>query len=189
VDHAIDGEVMLAYEMNGEDLPMLNGFPLRLVVPGYYGTYWVKHVNELTVIDSTLENYWMKTAYRIPNDPGACLEPGTKMVNSVPINRYNVRSFITSLADGQTIKAGQTIEVRGIAFDGGSGISKVLFTEGRTNGAIHGWARIGQVFAPGMEVPIHPAAGNYELKSCATNRIGESQPADPLWNRRGTCAM
>ncbi len=41
IDHARDGEVMLAYAMNGRDLPLLNGFPLRLVVPGYYGTYWV----------------------------------------------------------------------------------------------------------------------------------------------------
>ena len=53
IDHARDGEVMLAYGMNGEDLPLLNGFPLRLVVPGYYGTYWVKHLNEITVIDTS----------------------------------------------------------------------------------------------------------------------------------------
>ena len=66
IDHARDGEVMLAYGMNGEDLPVLNGFPLRLVVPGYYGTYWVKHLNEITVIDSVFDGFWMKTAYRIP---------------------------------------------------------------------------------------------------------------------------
>jgi sulfite dehydrogenase len=53
IDHARDGEVMLAYGMNGDELPVLNGFPLRLVVPGYYGTYWVKHLNEITVIDTT----------------------------------------------------------------------------------------------------------------------------------------
>ena len=44
LDHALDGEVMIAYAMNGEDLPWLNGFPMRLVVPGCYGTYWVKHL-------------------------------------------------------------------------------------------------------------------------------------------------
>src|SRR5437773_825652 len=64
VDHARDGEVMLAYEMNGEQMPMLNGFPLRLVVPGYYGTYWVKHLNEITVVDADFNGYWMTTAYR-----------------------------------------------------------------------------------------------------------------------------
>ena len=60
---------MLAYGMNGEDLPVLNGFPLRLVVPGYYGTYWVKHLNEITVIDSVFDGFWMKSAYRIPDTP------------------------------------------------------------------------------------------------------------------------
>ena len=57
VDHARDGEVMLAYGMNGEELPFLNGFPLRLVVPGYYGTYWVKHLNEITVIDTVFDGF------------------------------------------------------------------------------------------------------------------------------------
>src|SRR6266853_5383833 len=59
IDHARDGEVMLAYSMNGADLPVLNGFPLRLVVPGYYGTYWVKHLNEITVIDNVFDGFWM----------------------------------------------------------------------------------------------------------------------------------
>ena len=59
LDHAIDGEVMLAYEMNGEPLPMLNGFPLRLVVPGYFGTYWIKHLNEISVVDEVLNTFWM----------------------------------------------------------------------------------------------------------------------------------
>src|SRR6266852_2223366 len=77
VDHAGDGEVMLAYAMNGQDLPVLNGFPLRLVVPGYYGTYWVKHLNEITVIDNVFDGYWMKTAYRIPDNACACVPPGT----------------------------------------------------------------------------------------------------------------
>ena len=47
IDHARDGEVMLAYEMNGEQLPLLNGFPLRLVVPGWFSTYWVKMVDDI----------------------------------------------------------------------------------------------------------------------------------------------
>ena len=51
IDHALDGEVMLAWQMNGADLPMLNGYPLRLVVPGYYGTYWIKHLSDIQVLD------------------------------------------------------------------------------------------------------------------------------------------
>src|SRR3954454_16155938 len=76
IDHARDGEVMLAYEMNGVDLPHLNGYPVRLVVPGYYGTYWVKHLNEITVIDGIYDGFWMKSAYRIPNNDCACTPPG-----------------------------------------------------------------------------------------------------------------
>ena len=46
-DHAADGEVMIAYEMNGEPLPLLNGYPLKLVVPGWYATYWVGMLSEV----------------------------------------------------------------------------------------------------------------------------------------------
>jgi DMSO/TMAO reductase YedYZ molybdopterin-dependent catalytic subunit len=103
IDHARDGQVMLAYAMNDQDLPLLNGFPLRLVVPGYYGTYWVKHLNEITVVDSVFEGFWMKTAYRIPDNDCGCVDPGTTPKASIPINRFTVRSFITNLADGSKV--------------------------------------------------------------------------------------
>src|SRR6267143_1726454 len=104
VDHALDEDTLLAYEMNGEPLPMLNGFPVRLVVPGHYGTYWVKHVNEITVVDEPAPNFWMDTAYRIPDNECACVEPGTTPAKTRPIGRYNVRSFIASLGDGDKVK-------------------------------------------------------------------------------------
>ena len=53
IDHARDGEVMIAYAMNGQPLPLLNGFPLRLVVPGWYATYWVKMLNEIEVLSTS----------------------------------------------------------------------------------------------------------------------------------------
>src|SRR5579864_9365123 len=125
IDHARDGEVMLAYGMNGEDLPFLNGFPLRLIVPGYYGTYWVKHLNEITVIDSVFDGFWMKTAYRIPDTPCNCVDPGTAPKATIPINRFTVRSFITNVSNDARLKARTTTTLRGIAFDGGRGIKKV----------------------------------------------------------------
>src|SRR6266581_4654363 len=106
VDHARDGEVMLAYGMNGEDLPVLNGFPLRLVVPGYYGTYWMKHLSEINVIDSVFDGFWMKTAYRIPDNDCNCTEPGTPPKSTIPIGHLTVRSFITSVGDGAKVAAG-----------------------------------------------------------------------------------
>ena len=77
VDHARDGEVMVAYEMNGEPLPMLNGFPVRLVVPGWYATYWVKALSEITVLSEQFHGFWMDKTYRIPTTPDAKLKcPG-----------------------------------------------------------------------------------------------------------------
>src|ERR1700709_170631 len=108
IDHARDGEVMLAYGMNGEDLPVLNGFPLRLIVPGYYGTYWVKQLNEIAVIDSVFDGFWMKSANRIPGPPNNSIEPGTAPKATIPINRFTVRSFITSVSDGAKLKPGST---------------------------------------------------------------------------------
>jgi sulfite dehydrogenase len=188
VEQALDGELLLAYEMNGEALPWLNGFPLRLVVPGYYGTYWVKHVHEITVLDETFNGYWNNPAYRVPDNSCACVEPGTTPQKTVPITRYNVRSFITSIADGATIKAGSATTLRGIAFDGGYGIREVVVSE--DGGRAWREAELGKDFGKysfrEWTLPFTPMrAGNYELKVKATNRIGQSQPFEPLWNPAG----
>jgi sulfite dehydrogenase (cytochrome) subunit A len=186
IDHARDGEVMLAYGMNGDDLPVLNGFPLRLIVPGYYGTYWVKHLNEITVIDSEFDGFWMKSAYRIPNTDCACVEPGTAPKATIPINRFNVRSFITSVADGARLKAGRTT-LKGIAFDGGKGIKDVaVSTDGGTS-----WTQaklghdLGKYSFREWTLPVQLAAGSHELKVRATSNGGETQPVEPRWNPAG----
>ena len=189
LDHALDGEVMLAFEMNGEPLPMLNGFPLRLVVPGYYGTYWVKHVNELTVVPDALDNFWMSTAYRIPNTPGACIEPGTTTKNTVPINRFNVRSFITSHADGMKVATKQPALIKGIAFDGGSGIREVLFFRrcwrkpGSLPNSVAILAAIPSASGRSLTRPRRPAKprGNAGPSIALANR----SPWSPLWNPPG----
>ena len=62
---------MIAFAMNGEQLPLLNGFPLRLIVPGWYSTYWVKMLSDIEVLDRADDNYWMTTAYTIPDTPHA----------------------------------------------------------------------------------------------------------------------
>ena len=85
---------MIAYAMNGEDLPWLNGYPVRLVVPGYYGTYWVKHLNEITVIDSVFDGFWMKSAYRIPDNTCACTEPGRRRRNCSHQAHADAASFL-----------------------------------------------------------------------------------------------
>src|SRR5579859_7095787 len=104
IEHAGDGEVMIAYGMNGEPLPVLNGFPLRLIVPGWYSTYWVKMLNDIEVLDKADDNYWMATAYRIPDTPYANVKPGEAGFKTVPINRMLPRSFVTNVRNHATVK-------------------------------------------------------------------------------------
>ena len=187
IDHARDGEVMLAYSMNGKDLPFLNGFPLRLIVPGYYGTYWVKHLNEITVLDNTFDGFWMKTAYRIPDNDCACVEPGTAPKATIPINRLNVRSFITNLTNGARVKAGATTLVKGITFDGGKGIKEVSVS---TDGGVTWLAAklgkdLGKYSFREWQLLVKLSAGSHNLKVRATNQAGQTQPSTPLWNPAG----
>lgn len=187
IDHARNGEILLAYEMNGEPLPMLNGFPLRLVVPGYYGTYWVKHLHELEVVGDTFGGFYMTTGYRIPATPGGCVEPGTTPASTIPIAKFKIRSFLTSVLDGAAVKAGATTTLRGIAFDGGEGITEVQVStdDGHTwQGADLG-KDLGRYSFREWTLPWSPVAGSHVIKCRAFNRIGESQPMQALWNPQG----
>jgi len=187
IAQAANGEVMVAYQMNGADLPMLNGYPVRLVVPGYYGTYWVKHLSEIQVIDTVFDGFWMKPAYRIPDNACACIEPGTAPAATRPIGRLNVRSFITSVSDGARVHAGAPLAVRGIAFDGGQGIREVAYS---TDGG-QSWreAALGEELSRfsfrEFTFGFTPQAGAHDLRVRAFNRSGESQPMVPLWQPAG----
>jgi sulfite dehydrogenase len=187
IGHAMDGEVMLAWQMNGADLPMLNGYPVKLIVPGYYGTYWVKHLSEINVIDRVYEEFWMKPAYRVPDNDCACIEPGTAPVSTRPIGRFTVRSFITSLADGARVRAGDPLAVRGIAFDGGQGVREVAWSaDGGQN-----WreaklgADMGRYSFREFTFGFTPARGAHDLRVRAWNRSGASQPMEALWQPAG----
>ncbi|SFV12284.1 molybdopterin-dependent oxidoreductase [Methylobacterium sp. UNCCL125] len=185
LEHARDGQVMLAWAMNGEDLPWLNGYPLRLVVPGYYGTYWVKHLNAITVLDKPFEGFWMKTAYRIPDNACACTEPGKPAAATVPIGRLNVRSFLTNLTDEMQVKAGP-VPLRGIAFDGGSGIKAVEVSVDDKS-----WAqgKLGQDLGPyafrTWTLDVDLPAGAHAIRVRATSNDGGAQPMEPRWNQAG----
>jgi sulfite dehydrogenase (cytochrome) subunit A len=187
LEHATDGEVLIAYSMNDADLPMLNGYPVRLVVPGYFGTYWVKHLNEITVLDTVLDNFWMTTAYRVPDNPCACLAPGTAAKKTVPISRFPVRSFITNVKDGATVKSGRPVLVRGIAFDGGYGIREVSLSAdgGRTWRESTLGKDLGKYSFRQWQATVSLERGAHTLQVRAVNAIGQSQPLDALWNPSG----
>jgi DMSO/TMAO reductase YedYZ molybdopterin-dependent catalytic subunit len=188
VDHARDGEVMIAFAMNGEQLPLLNGFPLRLIVPGWYSTYWVKMLSDIEVLDKADDNYWMATAYTIPDTPHANIVQGQTGVKMVPINRMPPRSFITNLVAGSSVPAGVSTPVRGIAFGGDTGIASVDFSNDggkswhpTTLGPDHGKYSFRQwqtVFTPA-------GVGEHSLMVRCTNAAGDVQPDTPNWNTSG----
>ena len=187
VNHALDGEVMIAYQMNGVDLPYLNGFPVKLIVPGHYGTYWVKHLSEIQVIDNSFEEFWMKPAYRIPDNDCACIEPGTTPAATRPIGRFNVRSFITSVGDGARVRAGQALAVRGIAFDGGQGVREVAYSidGGKSWREARLGADMGRYSFREFTFGFTPERGVHDLRVRAWNRSGQSQPMEALWQPAG----
>jgi len=187
IDHANDGEVMLAYAMNGADLPLLNGYPVRLVVPGYFGTYWVKHVAEIKVIDGSFDGFFMATAYRLPDNACACEKPGALAPKTRPIGHFAVRSFITNLIDGAQVHAGKETAVRGIAFDGGQGIREVALSAdgGKTWQATRLGKDLGRYSFREWNAALRLPAGAHTLMARATSNGGETQPLDPLWNHAG----
>ncbi|MGC2785583.1 MAG: molybdopterin-dependent oxidoreductase [Roseiarcus sp.] len=188
IDHARDGEVMLAYQMNGEQLPLLNGFPMRLIVPGWYSTYWVKMLNDIEILNAPDDNYWMKTAYRIPDTPHANVKPGETGFATVPINRMAPRSFFTNLTNGPTVKPGAPLAVRGIAFGGDCGVVQVQLSD--DGGTAWRAAALGPDegkygFRRWSAEVAAPSSGALTLKARCTNANGEVQPAEPNWNGGG----
>jgi sulfite dehydrogenase len=188
VEDIIDnGDVLVAYEMNGAPLPLLNGYPVRLVVPGWYGTYWVKMLDNIEAIDTIDDNFWMSTAYRIPQTPGNTVKPTDTGYKTVPINKLTVRSFITNVKDGATLKPGRRT-IRGIAFDGGSGIKAVQFSW--DGGATWHPTTLGEDYGRysfrRWQTTFTAVRGKrYELACRAIANSGEIQTAVPVWNPSG----
>lgn len=188
VEHSLNEEVIVAYQMNGEDLPLLNGYPLKLVVPGWYATYWVGMLNEIEIKTEPFTGFWMKKSYLAPTGIyNANEKPDSLAKDLSPITKIAVRSIFVSPEPNSVIAPGKTVEVQGLAFDGGDGIVKVEISEdnGRTWKAAmldaslgkYAWRRWRYTWTAGEK-------GVYALKVKATNAAGETQPAHH-WNRSG----
>ena len=188
IDHARDGEVILAFQMNGEQLPLLNGFPVRLIVPGWYADYWVKMLSNIEVLDAPDQNYFEKIGYRVPDTHHASVKPGETGFKTVPVSRLVPRSFFTNVTNATTVQSGAAMPVRGIAFGGDCGVSQVELSAdggqswqttalGRDEGAysFRQWS---------MQITA-PQPGPLTLLVRCTNTKGEVQPAEPNWNGGG----
>ncbi len=191
IEHALGPDVLLAWSMNGQDIPFLNGYPLKLIVPGYFGTYWVKHLFEIEVIDHTFDGhdaFFMTTAYRVPDNDCLCVAPGSTAAKTRPISTLPVRSFITSVGNGGVLPLERTVELKGIAFDSGAGVQTVdVSIDGGKNwhGATLG-KYLGRYSFREWRLPVQfMHKGPTVLMVRASNRKGEVQPENADWNPGG----
>ena len=186
INHAIDSNVIIAYEMNGQPIPMLNGYPLKLVVPGWYATYWVGSLANINVVTDTFKGFWMKTAYRIPST-GFNETPDSLAKTTVPISKINLHSIFVEPDTSERVSANKKCVVEGLAFDDGTGIKQVevSFDNGKTwtNTTLnpelgkYSWRRWKYDWTP-------TSKGMYHLCVRATDNNGHTQ-TDKQWNRSG----
>jgi DMSO/TMAO reductase YedYZ molybdopterin-dependent catalytic subunit len=185
---AIDESTLVAYEMNGEPLPHFNGYPARLIVPGWTGTYWMKHLVAINALTRPQGGFWMNPAYRIPlgEFPIVARFISQETATTTPITEMVVNSLITSHVDDAQVAVGEVM-VRGLAWDGGYGIRTV---EASTDGG-QSWAAatlgddLGRyAFRPwSFVLPAKP--GKNTVMVNATNKIGQTQTAALLFNPAG----
>src|SRR5439155_4683307 len=139
---ALDENTLIAYEMNGAPLPHWNGFPARIIVPGWTGTYWVKAVTSIKAVAKPEKGFWMSAAYRLPRGRFKTPSYQSQVAEAnEPITTMVVNSLITSVKNGERVPRGKPLEIRGVAWDGGAGIGSV---EVSTDGASWSEARLGK---------------------------------------------
>lgn len=187
-DHATDGEVMVAYEMNGEPLPLLNGYPLKLIVPGWYATYWVGMLSDIMVAIDTVKSFWMQKAYLVPKDVINGNERSDSLAkNMEPINKMDVRSLFVWPEPNSIVPVHQITDIQGVVFDGGDGIAKVEVSKdsGKTWLPAKLGADLGRYSWRHWHYDLEPVQkGDYVLEVKATNNKGQIQPVHQ-WNRSG----
>ena len=186
MDKALHPDTILAYEMNGQPIPAVHGYPLRAIVPGWEGAYSVKWLTSLTVIDKDADSFWVATAYRYPNRrvaPGEAVEAK----DMEPLRGLAVKSIITQPAHGATLAAGP-VSVAGFAWAGDNDIARVEVStdSGATwqvarlvgEQARYTWRRFEFGFTA-------TKAESYLVLSRATDTAGRVQPAVAHWNPSG----
>jgi hypothetical protein len=183
---AVEDTTLIAYEMNGAPLPHWNGFPARLIVPGWTGTYWMKHLITINALTKPLGGFWMNPGYRVPlgKFPVVARFITQETAANTPITDMVVNSLITSHADGAKAKASDSIG--GIAWDGGYGISSVeVSTDG---GKTWAGAKLGEDLGKfafrTFSAPLK-GKGKVTVAARATNKIGQTQTTELNFNPAG----
>jgi DMSO/TMAO reductase YedYZ molybdopterin-dependent catalytic subunit len=179
MDHARDGDVLLAYAMNGEPLPLDHGYPLRAIVPGWYAVASVKWLTALEAIDRTFDGYYQQDKYWFEwqRDGGRVREP---------VTLQRVRSLITEPGPHQEAQCGE-LAIRGVAWSGAAPIARVEVDVGdgrwqearlvaeRKRHSWQWWEMITRVDTPGAAT----------IRARATDLAGRTQPERAEWNVLG----
>jgi DMSO/TMAO reductase YedYZ molybdopterin-dependent catalytic subunit len=181
VEEVMRPDVLLAYEMNGRPLEPQHGFPLRLVVPGWYGMTQVKWLSRIEAVTAPFEGYQQRVAYlyrRDADDPG---EPVTRMQPRALLLPPGFPDFLTRR---RTLDAGRVI-VQGRAWSGHSAISRVEFgVDGRWTDA--SLAQPASPFAwRAWTAEWQATPGDHVLSCRATDAAGNRQPIEEAWNLQG----
>jgi sulfite dehydrogenase len=187
---AIDDNTIIAYEMNGAPLPHWNGYPARLIVPGWTATYWMKHLSEITFSDKPFDGFWMKSAYRVPLGlfPSVDRFVSQETPANTPITEMMVNSLVTSHADGAKAAAGAGLTISGIAWDGGRGVSRVDVStdDGKTWSEALLGPDLGRYSFRTFSFAIAAAkAGKLQVMARAANKAGQTQVAAAIFNPPG----
>lgn len=176
VDQARDADVLLAYAMNGEPLPVQHGYPLRLIVPSWYAVASVKWLTEIEVLDHPFAGHYQTDKY--------CYEWGPD--SREPVTLQQVRALVTEPAPDQELPCGETA-VRGVAWSGAAPIARVevsvdggIWQEARlvSDRKRHSW----QWWELITRFEKH---GTVTLRARATDLAGRVQPEHAPWNRLG----
>jgi DMSO/TMAO reductase YedYZ molybdopterin-dependent catalytic subunit len=187
IEKAMHPDTLLAYRMNGEEIPIEHGFPLRLIVPGWEAAASTKWLVNIRVSENEADGHFMRNAYRIPNRgvaPGSAVDPA----DMVPYTALDVKSIFTSPLEGVAVGTGVSVELRGFAWAGEADVTRVDVSVdfGRTwvaatldgEKARYAWRRFRYVWKPNRR-------GSYVVLSRATDSQGRTQPAVPSWNPAG----
>jgi DMSO/TMAO reductase YedYZ molybdopterin-dependent catalytic subunit len=183
MDIALRDDVLVAWGMNGEPLPLLHGYPLRIVVPGWFSTYWVKMLSTIEVLTGEDDSYYVAKSYRVPAQP---ITPEDKDFETVSITTMPPRAFITSHTDGEAIARGKPLTLHGIAMGGNAALERVDLVG-------DGWA---------LPCTLGPNEGTYSFRRWsvtlpevsgdlaqigvrAANVEGAVQPEQLAWNPSG----
>jgi DMSO/TMAO reductase YedYZ molybdopterin-dependent catalytic subunit len=179
LDQAHEADLLLAYAMNGEPLPVQHGYPVRLVVPDWYAMASVKWLTEIAVIDRPFSGHYQAEKYWYEWERDA-------QIVREPVTLQRVRALITEPTLNEEIRPGE-LAIRGVAWSGAAPIARVEVSVGsgswqetrlvseRTRHSWQWWELITRVQEPGIVI----------LRARATDLAGRTQPERAEWNRLG----